>query len=132
MKLYISDHLGVHKTTIQIENWFKEHGHEVHWNMYYEPKEAEWCDIALFEWCEGMYDLYQKDGWCKKKPTFCRAMDIEIWSGQDHNMNLGELAGLAYTSKYMWEIMREDEPYDPVKLWPSLKTAHIPLSVDMR
>lgn len=128
MKLYISDHLGSHKTTIQLERWFSSHGHEVQWDMYYEPKKAEWCDVMMFEWLEGMVELALKDGWGKRKPVFCRAMDIEIWANNANGADLTDLRGLAYTSKYMFEILKES--HDLTK-YPALKTAHIPLSVDM-
>jgi hypothetical protein len=128
-KIYIADHLGGHKTTIQLEKWFASRGHEVHWNMYYEPKEAEWCDVMIFEWCEGMVELALKDGWGKRKPMFCRAVDIEIWSGQPNNIDLSDLTGLAYMSKAYWKYL--DSEAKITEKYPKLKTEWLPLSIDM-
>lgn len=128
MKIYISDHLGSHKTTIQMEKWFASKGHEVSWDMYYEPKKAEWCDIMIFEWLEGMVELALKDGWGKKKPIYCRAMDIEIWANNANGADISDLTGLAYTSKAMFEVLKESFDFSK---FPKVKLAHIPLSIDM-
>lgn len=127
-KIYIADHLGSHKTTIQLEKWFSTHGHEVHWNMYYEPREAEWCDVMIFEWFEGMMELALKAGWGKRKPVYCRAMDIEIWANNAAGADLTDLSGLAYTSKAYFEILKKRHD---LSKFPKLKLAHIPLSIDM-
>ena len=128
-KIYIADHLGQHKTTIQLEKWFKEHGHEVHWNMYYDPKEAQWCDVMFFEWLEGMLILALKDGWGQKKPVYARAMDIEVWANNANGADWTGLKGLAYTSKYIFEVCKEAHDFTK---YPTLKLEHIPLSVDMK
>lgn len=131
-KIAIFDHLGVHKTTKEMEKWFAAHGHEVKWNMYYDMREKEdyieWCDIAIFEWLEGMVETCLKDGWGKKKPVYCRAMDIEIWANNSNGADLSDLTGLAYTSKAYFEVLKEAHD---LSRYPNLKLAHIPLSVDM-
>src|SRR3990167_11134522 len=133
MKVAIFDHLGVHKTTYQIEKELKRRGHEVKWNMYYDMREKEdyieWCDIALFEWLEGMVETCLKDGWGKKKPVYARAMDIEIWAGQAAREDITDLTGLAYTSKALFEIMKNDDEW--YKKYPHVPTYHIPLSIDV-
>jgi len=127
-KIYIADHLGVHKTTTQVEKWFKAQGHEVHWNMYYDPVEMEWCDVAIFEWFEGMMELALKDGWGKKKPIYARAMDIEIWANNANGADISDLTGLMYTSKAYFEVLKERHD---LSKYPNLKLAHMPLSIDM-
>lgn len=129
MKLYIGDHLGQHKTTYEIEKWFTNKGHEVQWDMYYEPKKAQWADVIFFEWCEGMMALCLKDGWGAKKPVYARAMDIEIWAGQAAREDLTGLRGLAYTSKALFDVMKHDDEW--YNKFPTLPTYHIPLSIDM-
>jgi hypothetical protein len=129
MKLYIGDHLGGHKTTKEIEKWFGQKGHEVQWDMYYEPKKAEWADVIFFEWCEGMMNLCLRAGWGKKKPVYARAMDIEIWAGQAAREDLTDLHGLAYTSKAYFEVLKDDAEWH--KKYPNLPTHHIPLSIDV-
>ncbi len=132
-KICIFDHLGVHKTTKEMEKWFAAHGHEVKWNMYYDMRELEthigWCDIAIFEWFEGMMETCLKDGWGKKKPVYCRAMDIEIWANNAQGADLTDLSGLAYTSKAYFEVLKENHD---LSKYPKLKLAHIPLSIDMK
>lgn len=132
MKLAIFDHLGVHKTTYQIEKWFASHGHEVKWNMYYDMREKEdfieWCDVAFFEWLEGMIERCLKDGWGKKKPVFARAMDIEIWANNSNGADWTDLHGIAYTSKYLFGLCDQQHNFNQ---YPNLKKAHIPLSIDM-
>ena len=129
MKIYIGDHLGSHRTTQQLEKWFLSKGHEVHWDMYYEPKWVEWADIVIFEWLEGMVELCLKDGWGKKKPVYARAMDIEIWAGNANGADLTDLTGLAYTSKAMFEMYNKEQEF--TTKYPHVKLAHIPLSIDM-
>lgn len=132
MKICIFDHLGSHKTTKELEKELVKRGHEVRWNMYYDMREKEqyieWCDIAIFEWFEGAMERCLKDGWGKKKPIFCRAMDIEIWANNSNGADLSDLTGLAYTSKAYFEVLKE--AHDLSK-YPKLKTAHIPLSIDL-
>ncbi len=139
-KIYIGDHLGQHRTTIQMEKWFTAHGHEVHWDTYYEPDRGplgptppnpswiEWADVILFEWLEGMVELCLKAGWGKKKPVYARAMDIEIWANNSSGADWTDLTGIAYTSKYMFSL---SDKLHNFKQYPKLKTAHIPLSIDM-
>lgn len=137
MKIYIGDHLGSHKTTIQMEKWFLAHGHEVHWDMYYENQKGpepgvswiEWADVIIFEWLEGMAELCLKDGWGKKKPVYARAMDIEIWAQNSNGADWSDLSGLAYTSKAYFDILNNDQHI--TERYPNLKLAHIPLSIDM-
>ena len=132
MKIAIFDHLGVHKTTRELEKELVKRGHEVKWNMYYDMREAkdyiEWCDIAIFEWLEGMVETCLKDGWGKKKPVYCRAMDIEIWANNSNGADLSDLTGLAYTSKAYFKVLQE--AHDMSK-YPKVKLAHIPLSIDI-
>lgn len=138
-KLFIGDHIGAHRTTQQIEKWFYNKGHEVHWDTYYEwakgplgdppPHWVEWADVVFFEWCEGQVALCLKDGWGKKKPVFTRAMDIEIWAGQAAREDLTDLTGLVYTSKAYFEVMKKDDEWETK--YPNLPTHHIPLSIDM-
>lgn len=124
-KILITDHLGSHRTTQQIEKWFAAKGHEVKWSMYYEPEMMDWCDVTLFAWTEGMLQLALKDGWGKKRKIVTYAMDIEIWSGQPVDTDWSQVDTLAYCSKFMFDLLKERYPIGNVK------TAHIPLSVDM-
>jgi len=132
MKICIFDHLGVHKTTKEMEKELVKMGHEVKWNMYYDMREKdqyiEWCDIAIFEWFEGAMERCLKDGWGKKKPIFARAMDIEIWANNSNGADLTDLTGLAYTSKAYFEVLKENHD---LSKYPNLKTKHIPLCIDM-
>jgi glycosyltransferase involved in cell wall biosynthesis len=132
MKICIFDHLGCHKTTKEMEKGFAKLGHEVKWNMYYDMREAkdyiEWCDIAVFEWFEGMLETCLKDGWGKKKPVYARAMDIEIWANNAAGADMIDLTGLAYTSTAYFEVFKKNHD---LSVYPNLKLAHIPLSVDM-
>jgi glycosyltransferase involved in cell wall biosynthesis len=132
MKICIFDHLGGHKTTKEMEKELVKRGHEVRWNMYYDMREEAdyigWCDVAIFEWFEGAMERCLKDGWGKKKPIFCRAMDIEIWANNAAGVDLTDLTGLAYTSSAYFEVLKKN--HDLTK-FPNLKIAHIPLSLDM-
>ena len=132
MRICIFDHLGGHKTTKELEKELVKRGHEVKWNMYYDMREEEthigWCDIAIFEWFEGAMERCLKDGWGKKKPIFCRAMDIEIWANNAAGVDLSTLTGLAYTSKAYFEVLKGNHD---LSKFPNLKLAHIPLSIDM-
>lgn len=125
MKILITDHLGSHRTTQQIEKWFTQKGHEVTWSMYYEPEMMAEADVTLFAWTEGMLQLALKDGWGKKKKIVTYAMDIEIWSGQPVDTDWSQVDTLVYCSKFMFDLMKERYPIGKVK------TAHIPLSVEM-
>jgi glycosyltransferase involved in cell wall biosynthesis len=132
MKICIFDHLGGHKTTKELEKWLSTHGHEVKWNMYYDMREIDthigWCDLAVFEWFEGAVSRCLKDGWGDKKPIYVRAMDIEVWANNNAGFQMWDgLAGLGYTSKYIFENVFKENHQIP----ETLKTAHLPLSIDM-
>ncbi len=136
-RIYIGDHLGAHKTTIQLEKWLTAKGHEVHWDTYYENKKGptpdqhwiEWADVIFFEWLEGMVELCLKDGWGKKKPVYARAMDIEIWAGNANGADLTDLKGLAYTSQAIFDMYNREQEF--TTKYPNIPVTHIPLSIDM-
>jgi len=135
MKLYIIDHLGSHKTTRQIEKWFTDKGHEVRWDMYYDPPIMEWCDVAFFAWAEGMMQLALRDEYLEKKQDWSsknivvQGMDIEVWSGQPAGTEWKKIDNVVYCSKFIGDLLLERFPIKTDN--PELPIHHIPLSVDM-
>lgn len=133
MKICIFDHLGSHKTTQQLEKGLAARGHEVRWNMYYDKNDEKdfmgWCDVAFFEWVEGMMEFALHDGWGKKKPVYARAMDIEVWANNAAGCDFSDLSGLAYTSQEIFKVFKKQHNFD--ERFPNLKTTHLPLSIDM-
>lgn len=134
MKLYICDHLGSHRTTQQIEDWMTKQGHEVRWSTYWEPEIGEWCDAVLFAWTEGMLqraldpkaEENKGKDILKNKKVFTYLMDIEMWAEQYHGTPWEKVTGLAYCSKYIYEVFMKDK-----ELTDNVSVRHIPLSIDV-
>lgn len=135
MKLYIVDHLGDHRTTQQIEDWFHRKGHEAKWTRYWEPEWGKWCDTALFAWTEGMLqraldpEIEENKGEdiLKDKRVVAYLMDIEMWAGQHHGTDWSKVDGLAYCSQYIYDVFEKE-----AGLTPNVEVAHIPLSIKIQ
>ena len=133
-KIYICDHLGNHRTTQQIEDWFANQGHEVKWSTYWEPEMGEWCDTALFAWTEGMLQraldpkVEENKGKdiLKGKRVVTYLMDIEMWAEQYHGTDWTKIDYLVYCSKYIYDVFMKDK-----ELTQNVSVRHIPLSVNM-
>lgn len=146
-KVFVCD--AVHgKTTKHWINWLKEN-HEVVTDMYFNPVYAEWADIIFIEWCEppaieasrlkgfyeGVYDhegvwgerekQYTKDFDWSGKPIFIRGIDMDIYYGHYHSVKWENVAGFAYIAEHLKEYI------GPFPFPPSLRIAHIPLSVNL-
>lgn len=98
MKIVIFDPY-VGKFTQDMENWWKDHGHEVERQTYYNPQLAEWGDVIWFDTCDNNlasgtnpgsaildddanyfpWDLHDMD--LTNKRIIVRAIDIEVWQG---------------------------------------------------
>jgi len=152
VKIYIADHLGAHKTTQTMERWFEKHGHEVHYDYYYNPAQMEWCDVAFFAWAESMAGMAVNTGWggskvgekithqftqeysadfvIKKKPIFVWAVDIEIWN-RDFNCikDYSQLEGLFYMSKAYFDYMQKEAGVENVSKCKQIMK--LPISLDM-
>ena len=152
MRIFISDHLGVHKTTRQMEEWFVKQGHEVKWDAYYNPRWMDWCDVALYAWSEGMFAQCVKAGWgseecngkelfhefheldketftMKRKPIFVWAVDIDIWFRQSQGADFGQAEGLFYMSKDYFDVMDEEVKFK--ENFPNLPIRHLPCSLNL-
>jgi len=134
MKLYIVDHLGDHRTTQQIENWFSSKGHEVKWTRYWEPEWGKWCDTCLFAWTEGMLqraldpsvEENKGEDVLKDKRVVTYLMDIEMWAQQFNGTPWDKVDGLAYCSQYIYDVFAKESG-----LTNNVEVAHIPLSYNM-
>lgn len=129
MKIAIIDHLGNHISTKDIESGLVKMGHEVRWNMYYDPKDLDWCDVALFAWAEGMVHRAIKDGWGEKRALFVWMTDIELWHRQYHGIDFSKLAGLFYMSEGIFDVM--DKEYGIREKYPRLPCVNLPVPIDL-
>jgi glycosyltransferase involved in cell wall biosynthesis len=79
--------------------WWKNAGHEVEVQRYYNPAVAEWADVLWFDTCDNNlasatnpgsailddeanykpWDLHDMD--LSNKKVICRPIDIEVWQG---------------------------------------------------
>jgi len=137
MKLYICDSVNG-KTTKEIVKWFTDRGHDVVYEMNYDPRNVDWADTTLCEWADNnavQMDKWFWDDWAlgakgkynwKKKNLVLRPMDIEIYTGYYRGLNWKHWNHLVYVSKQTYNHMKIDANFPK-----TLKIHHIPLSVDM-
>jgi len=87
----------VGKFTNDIENYWRDHGHEVIRDTYYDPEKVQWADVVWFETCDNnllsatnpdqalLDDPTNKSPWklqdMPKKHIIVRPIDIEVWQG---------------------------------------------------
>jgi len=155
IKIFLCDQ-PIHKTThILKEHWETDNRFELICDPYFNPFKAKWADITWIEWCEGsmIHASYRKSNnelcfkglyndfvdpshrnpidfngdWLKTK-LINRAIDIDVWYPQFHQVSWENVDSLTYIAKHIFEIMNSKMDFQ--KNFPNLKIKHIPLSVD--
>jgi len=156
IKIFLADQ-PVHKTTgILKEHWETDDRFELICDPYFNPFKAEWADITWIEWCEGsmihaserksdgsqlwvkgMFNDFNDPGhkipvdfigdWYNTK-LINRAIDIDVWYPQFHQVEWNNVDGLTYIAKHIFELMNEKMDFSTH--YPKLKMKHIPLSID--
>lgn len=154
MKIFLVDQ-PQHKTTSILKKYWEEH-HELVCDPYFNPIKAKWADVIWVEWCEGSIihaSLRKADGtdfargvfddlndpghknpinfvgdWDQAK-IINRAIDIDVWYPQYHQVKWGNVNALTYIAKHIFKMM--DANVDFSNQYPNLVTRHIPLSIDL-
>jgi len=155
IKIFLCDQ-AEHKTTKQLEKYWSKN-YDLICDPYFNPFKAQWADVTWIEWCEGSMihaSERESDGtqaWIKggyddfhdpshKNPIdfvgnwqntslINRAIDIDIWYPQYHQVLWGNVDALTYIAKHIFNLMNTN--IDFANQYPNLKTMHIPLSIDM-
>jgi len=100
-KIYIiNDHPGYNKTLPGVIEKWKEQGHQVVADMYYDPKKAEWCDVIFGEYIQGGVIHAFKDE-KMTKPIVARGIDIDLYYGHYLGIDWDRAKAILFICDYM-------------------------------
>lgn len=135
MKIVIFDPYGK-KFTDGMIKWWQEHGHEVKYDRYYDPKIIEWADVIWFDTTDnniksgtnpsealideqkalGMeWDMHKMDLTGKK--VICRPIDIEVWLGHHNGVDWNLVTDVIFLANHIKDLMLKDIPNPPFKIY---------------
>jgi len=122
MKIYaILDHPGYNRTLPGVIEKWKEAGHVVKPDMYYDPEKAKWADVIFGEYIQGGV-VHAVNDENRKTPIFIRGIDIDIYFGHFAGIDWDRCAGVFFINDYMkdyaLDIYRryQKEPKCPVEV----------------
>jgi glycosyltransferase involved in cell wall biosynthesis len=103
-KIYaILDHPGYNRSVLNVIEKWKEQGHEVVVDMYYDIEKANWCDIIYGEYIQGGVVGALNDT-TMKKPMVVRGIDIDLYFGHYLGVDLDRCKTLLFINNYMKEM----------------------------
>lgn len=116
MKIVLFDF--IRKFTDDLINHWRELGHEVKIDRYFDPKLMSWADIVFFEFVDNslmrasdpLDSMWQQIGGTQLKPpkVVARAHDIDIWTGNLAKVKWNFVDDLVYVSDTMKDICGGD------------------------
>lgn len=130
MKIALFDPYGG-KFTIDMQEWWKSHGHEVIFDRYYDPEKVDWADVVWFDTCdnnllsatnpsqalrdewlvdrrkETPWDLHEYD--LTDKKVIVRPIDIEVWQGHHAYENMWDVVDdVIFLAPHIQDIFNAD------------------------
>ena len=106
-----------------LEYWRKE-GHEVHYELGYNPAQHEWSDICFVDVCDHNAQVASQNRFPGSRLAI-RAIDIETWVGQPGGVNWENVDVLIFGAKHIEELVRSY-----VNFPEKLAIKHIPFGID--
>lgn len=131
MKIYtILDHIGYNKTLLNVIERWRNDGHEVIPDMYYDPEKAEWCDVIFGEYIQGGVIHAVKDKG-RGKPMIIRGIDIDLYFGHQMGIDWDDCKAVLFINDYMREYIvdqyRAARAVEPKCL---IETVHLGVDMD--
>ncbi len=105
MKIYIIvDHTGYNKTLLDVAEKWREAGHEIKIDMYYDIEKAMWCDIIFGEYIQGgvVHAVNDKN---LDKPIVMRGIDIDLYFGHYMGLDWDRCKAVLFINNYMREYI---------------------------
>lgn len=145
MKIALYDPYGG-KFTSDMQTWWRNQGHEVEYQRYYNPQVAEWADVIWFETCDNnlcsatnpgqaiMDDDANYQPWALRdqdmrgKRVIVRAIDIEVWQGHYAAANWQMVNDLIFIAPHIRNLVDVDALPGTHE---GLKVHTVPCAVDL-
>ena len=107
-----------------LEYWRKE-GHEVHYELGYNPAQHEWSDICFVDVCDHNAQVASRHKFPNSK-LIVRAIDIEVWVGQPGGVLWENVDALIFGAKHIETLARSY-----VQFPETLRVVHIPFGLEL-
>ena len=105
MKIYvIVDHNGYNKTILNVVEKWREQGHQVKVDMYYDVEKMMWCDVIFGDYIQGGIVHAVKDE-NNKKPMVIRGIDIDLYFGHYMGLDWDKCKAVLFINDYMREYI---------------------------
>lgn len=102
MKIYaILDHPHYNRTILGVIEKWKEQGHEVQVDMYYDINKALWADIIFGDYIQGGVVGCVNDADTHKKPMVIRGIDIDLYYGHYMGIDWSKCKAVLFICDYM-------------------------------
>jgi len=107
MKIYcIVDHLGYNLTLLPIIEKWREQGHEVEVDMYYDTAKKDRADVIICDYIQGGACDLMRDIDNIKVPVYLRGIDIDLYYGHYLGIDLNRTAGVMFIADFMREMAK--------------------------
>jgi len=125
MKIFTCSNWGI-KFLGMINDYWRAQGHEVRWELGYNPAQHEWSDLCFVDVCDHNAQVASTHRFPGSKLVI-RAIDIECWAAQQPGgVNWKNVDVLIFGAKHIEELVRSYMTFPD-----SLKVVHIPFGVDL-
>lgn len=131
MKIYIiPDHNGYNKTILNVADKWREQGHEVQVDMYYDVAKAEWADVVFGEYIQGGIIHAMQDK-TMKTPIIMRGIDIDLYYKHFQGVDWNRCSAVLFINDYMrkWIIEQYKTAHNNVNILCPVET--VALGVDV-
>lgn len=128
MKIFVCANWGEKFVGLLINKW-KEQGHEVEYQLGYNPQLHQESDLCFVDACDNnavVASRHRFDG----SRLAIRAIDIECWgpARQPNGVTWENVDYLVFGARHIWDLV---DSYIPFEDYPDLKIEHIPFGVDL-
>jgi len=125
MRIYSCSNWGLKFLGI-VNDWWKEHGHEVQWTLGYDPALHEWSDLCWVDVADHNAHVASQYRFPHSKLVI-RIIDIEAWVQQPTGVNWQNVDVVVFGAKHIEELVRSYLTFPD-----GLRVEHIPFGVDLR
>lgn len=128
-KIYIiPDHPGYNRTILGVADKWREQGHEVQLDMYYDVNRAEWCDVIFGEYIQGGVVHAMQDP-NLKKPIVIRGIDIDLYFGHYLGLDWNKAKAVLFITDYMKNFIAQN--YISAVKTPTCQVETVKLGIDL-
>lgn len=108
-----------------ILDWWREAGHEVKYELGYNPEIHEWADVYFVDVCDNNAKVASQNRFPGSRLVI-RVIDIEAWAGQPAAVNWDNVDACIFGAQHIWELVESYVQFpNGLELW------HIPFGIDV-